>query len=66
VTVVLAVTPVSSRMLGQFARWKRDTSRVKRLSLPFRQRLWLRQENADQQSVIHALRVPTRACASTK
>ena len=58
VTVVLAVTPVSSRMLGQFAALEARYVKGQASQLTVSPNgLWLRQGNADQQSVIHALRV---------
>lgn len=58
VFVVLAITPLSSRMLGQFASLEAKYIKGEESQLAVSTNgLWLRQGNADQQSVIHALRV---------
>ena len=58
VFVVLAVTPVSSRMLNQFSALeaKYIKGQASQLSVSANG-LWLRQGNQDEQSVIHALAV---------
>jgi lipopolysaccharide export system permease protein len=56
--VVLAVTPLSSRMLGQFSALEAKYIKGEASQLSVSQNgLWLRQGDATQQSVIHALRV---------
>ncbi len=58
VIVVLAVTPMSSRMLGQFASLEAKYIKGEESQLAVSANgLWLRQGSKDQQSVIHALRV---------
>ena len=58
VIVVLVVTPVSSRMLGQFAALEAKYIKGQASQLAVSTNgLWLRQGNENQQSVIHALRV---------
>ncbi|MGA7714218.1 MAG: LPS export ABC transporter permease LptG [Rhizomicrobium sp.] len=58
VFVVLAVTPVSSRMLGQFSSLEAKYIKGEESQLAVSVNgLWLRQGNQDQQSVIHAVRI---------
>jgi lipopolysaccharide export system permease protein len=56
--VVLAITPISSRMLAQFAALEAKYIKGEASQLAISQNgLYLRQGDANQQSVIHALRV---------
>ncbi|MDE2184019.1 MAG: LPS export ABC transporter permease LptG [Alphaproteobacteria bacterium] len=58
VFAVLVVTPVSSRMLGQFAALEAKYIKGEASQLSISQNgLWLRQGSTDAQSVIHALSV---------
>ncbi|MBS0471106.1 MAG: LPS export ABC transporter permease LptG [Proteobacteria bacterium] len=56
--VVLLVTPISAQMLGQFSALEAKYIKGEASQLSIKQNgLWLRQGNADRQSVIHAQHV---------
>jgi len=58
IVAVLAITPLSARMLGQFSALEAKYIKGEASQLAIsRNGLWLRQGNANEQSVIHALRV---------